>query len=155
MFLWNLTLSSWPKANRYNIHLFSRCLRRDNLAAMQSFLAIKQASLLNIVLLNMPQFRTQKHFSKQGLLIRTKYSYHEIFEQKQKRDIAIFAFHMGVNSIRTNKLWPLVPRLLNKKGVNMFGQLLGVCSSGLIWLTQGHFMIFVSVRDLFVKGKKV
>ena len=62
---------------------------------------------------------------------------------------------MGVNSTRANKFWPLVPRILNKKEVNMFGQLLGVCSSGLIWLIHGHFMIFVSVRDLFVKGNKV
>ena len=61
---------------------------------------------------------------------------------------------MGVNSVRANKLWPLVPRILNKKEVNMFGQLLGVCSRGLIWLIQGHFMIFVSFRDLSVKGKK-
>ena len=61
---------------------------------------------------------------------------------------------MGVNSVRANKLWPLVPRILNKKEVNMFGQLLGVCSRGLIWLIQGHFMIFVSVRDLLVEGKK-
>ena len=65
-----------------------------------------------------------------------------------------FVFHRGVNSIRANKLWPPVPRILNKKEVNRFGQLLGVCSSGLIWLIQGHFMIFVSVRDLFVKSKK-
>ena len=61
---------------------------------------------------------------------------------------------MEVNSIRADKLSPLVSRILNKKEVNIFGQFLCVCSSGLILLIQGHFMIFVSVRDLFVKGKK-
>ena len=61
---------------------------------------------------------------------------------------------MGVNSIRTDKLSPLVSRILNKKEVNIFGQLLCIYSSGLILLIQGHFMIFVSVPDLFVKGKK-
>ena len=61
---------------------------------------------------------------------------------------------MGVNSVRANKLRPLVPRILNKKEDNLFGQLLGVCSRGLIWLIHGHLMIFVSVQDLFVKGKK-
>ena len=32
---------------------------------------------------------------------------------------------------------------------------LRVCSSGLILLIHGHFVTFVSVQDLFVKGKQV
>ena len=83
---------------------------------------------------------------------------------EQKNEILLFlvtngnltlVFHMGINSITSNKLWPLVARILNRKEVNMFGQLIGVYSSGLIWLIHCHLMIFVSVRDLFVKGKEV
>ena len=90
-----------------------------------------------------------------------------MFEQT-KRDIANFSyiwynltllfFYMGVNSIRADKLSPLVLGIiiLNKTEVlNIFGQLLRVCSSGLILLIHGHFVTFVSVQDLFVKGKQV
>ena len=64
---------------------------------------------------------------------------------------------MGVNSVRADSISPLVPGLiiLNKTEVNIFGQLLHVCSSGLILLIYGHFVTFVSVQDLFVKGKQV
>ena len=66
---------------------------------------------------------------------------------------------MGVNSIRADNLSPLVLGIiiLNKTEfeVNIFGQLLRVCSSGLILLIHGHFVTFVSVQDLFVKGKQV
>ena len=64
---------------------------------------------------------------------------------------------MGVNSVRADNLLPLVLRIiiLNKTEVNIFGQLLGVCSSGLILLIHGHFVTFVLVQDLFVKGKQV
>ena len=64
---------------------------------------------------------------------------------------------MGVNSIRADNLSPLVLGIiiLNKTEVNIFGQLLPVCSSGLILLIHGHFVTFVSVQDLFVKGKQV
>ena len=64
---------------------------------------------------------------------------------------------MGVNSIRADNLSPLVLEIiiLNKTEVNIFGQLLYVCSSGLILLIYGHFVTFVSVQDLFVKGKQV
>ena len=65
---------------------------------------------------------------------------------------------MGVNSIRADNLSPLVLGIimLNKTEVNIFGQLLRVSSSGLILLmVHGHFVTFVSVQDLFVKGKQV
>ena len=64
---------------------------------------------------------------------------------------------MGVNSIRADNLLPLVLGIiiLNKTEVNIFGQLLRVCNSGLILLIHGHFVTFVSVQDLFVKGKQV
>ena len=61
---------------------------------------------------------------------------------------------MGVNSIRADNLLPLVPRILNKKEANIFGQFLLVCSSSLIFFIHGYFMTFLSVRDLFFKGKK-
>ena len=87
-----------------------------------------------------------------------------MFEQT-KRDTAnfsyiwynTFVFFMGVNSIRADNLSPLVLGIiiLNKTEVNIFGQLLRVCSSGLILLIHGHFVTFVSVQDLFVKGKQV
>ena len=88
-----------------------------------------------------------------------------MFEQT-KRDIANFSyiwynltlvFYMGVNSIRADNLSPLVLGIiiLNKTEVNIFEQLLRVCSSGLILLIHGHFVTFVSVQDLFVKGKQV
>ena len=60
-------------------------------------------------------------------------------------------FYMGVNSIRADKLSPLVPRILNKNESNIFGQFLCVCSSSLIFLIHGYFMTFMSVRDLFLK----
>ena len=64
---------------------------------------------------------------------------------------------MGVNSIRADNLSPLDLGIiiLNKTEVNIFGQLLHVCSSGLILLIHGHFATFVSVQDLFVKVKQV
>ena len=64
---------------------------------------------------------------------------------------------MGVNSVRADSISPLVLGLiiLNKTEVNIFGQLLRVCSSGLILLIYGRFVTFVSVQDLFVKGKQV
>ena len=64
---------------------------------------------------------------------------------------------MGVNSIRADNLSPLVLGIiiLNKTEVNIFGQLLRGCSSSLILLINGHFVTFVSVQDLFVKGKQV
>ena len=64
---------------------------------------------------------------------------------------------MGENSIRADNLSPLVLGIiiLNKTEVNIFGQLLRVCSSSLILLIHGHFVTFVSVQDLFVKGKQV
>ena len=55
---------------------------------------------------------------------------------------------MGVNAIRADNLSPLVPRILNKKEANIFGQFLCVCSSSLI------FFFSLSVRDLFFKVKK-
>ena len=58
---------------------------------------------------------------------------------------------MGVNSIRTDNLSPLIPRILNKEEANIFGQFLCVYSSSLIFLIHGYFMTFVSVRDLFLK----
>ena len=61
---------------------------------------------------------------------------------------------MGVNSIRADNLSPLVPRILNKKEANIFGQFLCVCSSSLIFFIHGYFMTFLSVRDLFLKVKK-
>ena len=59
--------------------------------------------------------------------------------------------------MRADNLPPLVLRIiiLNKTEVNIFGQLLRVCSSGLILLIHGHFVTFLSVQDLFVKGKQV
>ena len=71
--------------------------------------------------------------------------------------ILLFFFYMGVNSIRVDNLSPLVLGIiiLNKTEVNIFGQLLCVCSSGLILLIHGHFVTFVSIQDLFVKGKQV
>lgn len=60
-------------------------------------------------------------------------------------------FYMGVNSIRADNLLPLIPRILNKKVANIFGQFLCVCSSSLIFLIHGYFMTFVSVRDLLLK----
>ena len=65
-----------------------------------------------------------------------------------------FCFLHGVNSIGTDRLSPLVPRRLNKKEANIFGQFLFVCSSSSIFLIHGYFMTFVSVRDLFLKVKK-
>ena len=64
---------------------------------------------------------------------------------------------MGVNSIKADNLLPLVLLIiiLNKTEVNIFGQLLHVCSSGLILLIHGHFVTFISVQDLSVKGKQV
>ena len=89
-----------------------------------------------------------------------------MFEQT-KRDIANFGYiwynltllfflYMGVNSIRADNLSPLVLGIiiLNKTEVNIFGQFLRVCGSGLILLIHGHFETFVSVQDLFVKGNK-
>ena len=61
---------------------------------------------------------------------------------------------MGVNSGRADNLWPLVPRILNKKEANIFGQFLCVCSSSLILLIHGYLMTFISVRDLLLKVKK-
>ena len=58
---------------------------------------------------------------------------------------------MGVNSIGADNLSPLIPRILNEKEANIFGQFLCVCSSSLIFLFHGYFMTFVSVRDLFLK----
>ena len=57
---------------------------------------------------------------------------------------------MGVNSIRADNLLPLVLGIiiLSKTEVNIFGQLLRVCSSGLILLIHGHFVTFVSRRPL-------
>ena len=65
--------------------------------------------------------------------------------------------YMGVNSIRADNLPPLVLGIIifNKTEVNIFGQLLHVYSSGLVLLIHGHFVTFVSVQDLFVKGKQV
>ena len=64
---------------------------------------------------------------------------------------------MGVNSIRADNLSPLALGIiiLNKTEVNIFGQLLRVCSSSLTLLIHGHFVTFVSVQDRFVKGKQV
>ena len=64
---------------------------------------------------------------------------------------------MGVNSIRADNLSPLVLGIiiLNKTEVNIFGQLLRARISGLILLIHGHFVTFVSIQDLFVKGKQV
>ena len=64
---------------------------------------------------------------------------------------------MGVNSIRADNLSPLVLgiTILDKAEVNIVRQLLRVCSSGLILLIHGHFVTFVSVQDLNVKGKQV
>ena len=89
-----------------------------------------------------------------------------MFEQA-KRDIANFS-HIWNNltplfftwdEIRAYNLSPLVLGIiiLNKTEVNIFGQLLRVCSSasGLILLIHGHFVTFVAVQDLFVKGKQV
>ena len=57
---------------------------------------------------------------------------------------------MGVNSIRADNLSPVVLMIiiLNKTEVNISGQLLRVCSSGLILLIHGHFVTFISVQDL-------
>ena len=64
---------------------------------------------------------------------------------------------MGANSIRADNLPPLVRGIiiLNKTEVNIFGQLLRVCSSGLILLIHWNFVTFVSVQDLFVIDKQV
>ena len=71
--------------------------------------------------------------------------------------LSLFVFYMGVNSIRADNLSPLVLGIviLNKTEVNIFGQLLRVCITGLILLIHGHFVTFVSVQDRFVEGKQV
>ena len=89
-----------------------------------------------------------------------------MFEQA-KRDIANFSYiwnnltllFFTWDEIRADNFSPLVLGIiiLNKTEVNIFGQLLRVCSSvsDLILLIHGHFVTFVSVQDLFVKGKQV
>ena len=54
---------------------------------------------------------------------------------------------MGVNSIRADNLSPLVLGIiiLNKTEVNIFGQLLRVCSSSLILLIHGHFVTVANI----------
>lgn len=77
MLLRILTVYSWPKAIRYNIHPFSRRLGRGHLATMRSFRAPSSKRVFaqhRSLLLNMPPFRTREHFTEQGLLIRTKHS---------------------------------------------------------------------------------
>ena len=56
--------------------------------------------------------------------------------------------------MRADNLSPLVPRILNKKEANFFGQFLCVCRSSLIFLIHGYFMTFLLVQDLFLKVKK-
>ena len=60
---------------------------------------------------------------------------------------------MGVNSIRADKLSPLVPRLLNKKEANIFGQILCL-QQQFNFFNSWVFMTFVSVRDLFFSKEK-
>ena len=50
------------------------------------------------------------------------------------------SFYMGVNSVRADNLWPLVPRILNKREANTFGQSLRICSSSLMFLIHGCFI---------------
>ena len=67
----NLSLYSWPRAITYNIHPFSLCLGRDNLATIGSFLAIQQASLLNIA----PVCSICHHFVPRNIAPSRAYSY--------------------------------------------------------------------------------
>ena len=67
----NLSLYSWPKAIRYNIHPFSRCLHRDNLPTIRSFPAIKEANLLNIA----PSCSICHHFVPGNTFPSRAYSY--------------------------------------------------------------------------------
>ena len=65
MILPNLSHYSWPKAISYNIHPFSRCLARDNLAAstvifFPRYQPSKFAQLCSFSL-KMPSFRTREH----------------------------------------------------------------------------------------------
>ena len=64
---------------------------------------------------------------------------------------------MRVNSIRADKFnyRSLVPRGLNKKEANNSRQLLCVCNSSLILLIYGYLMAFDSVRDLFLRVKRM
>ena len=63
-------------------------------------------------------------------------------------------FYMGVNSLRADNLSPRVPRILNKKEANIFGQFLCVCSSSLIFFNLWVFYdIHFSPRS-FLKVKK-
>ena len=71
MILRNLSLYSWPKAIRYNIHPFSRWLHRDNLATVGSFRAVKEASPLNIA----PFCSICHHFVPGNTLSSRAYSY--------------------------------------------------------------------------------
>jgi len=53
---------------------------------------------------------------------------------------------MGVNSIRADKLSAIVPRRLNEKEAFFSGRFLHLCSSSLIFLFDGHFVILLKVR---------
>jgi len=61
---------------------------------------------------------------------------------------------MGVNSIRAYKLSAIGPRILNKKEAFISGRFLRLCSSSLIFLFDGHFVTFFSVR-YFLKVKSM
>jgi len=53
---------------------------------------------------------------------------------------------MEVNSIRADKLSPIVPRILNEKEAFTSGRFLRLCSSSLIFLFDGHFDILLKVE---------
>ena len=61
-----------------------------------------------------------------------------------------FVFYMGVNSIRTDMLSAIVPRILNEKDAFISGWFLRLCSSSLIVLFDDiHFsLIFLKVKSM-------
>ena len=61
--------------------------------------------------------------------------------------------YMGVNSIRADNLSPLVPRVLNKKEANIFGQFLCLQQQFNIFNSRVFYDIHFSPRSFF-KGKK-
>ena len=66
-------------------------------------------------------------------------------------DSTLCFFYMGVNSIRADKLSPLVPRRLNKKEVNIFGQFL--CLWQQFSIFNSWVFYDISFRDQGKKGR--
>ena len=73
MILPNLSRYSWPKAIRYNIHPFSRCPHRDNLASSSVISCYRPSKFgrLCSFFLQISSFPTREHITEQGLLLRT------------------------------------------------------------------------------------